>query len=242
MVVTIGLAQLFGGIQLLVPGWLNGPSIVGGVDTPLSSHHVLIFPVALHRQRPADRHRRPGRARGARLVPAAHRRRGRRALGGGQLGPGPAPRHSGAPALHAGLGDRRPAGRPDGHPQRAVRRASPSRPGRVPTLILPALAAAIIAGMESLPVAFGAGVALGVDQRARSSSTCRASGARSATCVNLVAILGGLLFLQRKRSRADDAEESFSVDGHPQADPRRAAFAARGQGGPRRGHGAGRRS
>ncbi|HEX3334574.1 MAG TPA: branched-chain amino acid ABC transporter permease, partial [Acidimicrobiales bacterium] len=45
MVVTIGLAQLFGGIQLLVPGWLKGPSIVGGVTTPLSSHHVLLFPV-----------------------------------------------------------------------------------------------------------------------------------------------------------------------------------------------------
>ena len=29
MVVTIGLAQLFGGIQLLVPTWLKGPSIVG---------------------------------------------------------------------------------------------------------------------------------------------------------------------------------------------------------------------
>ena len=34
--------------------------------------------------------------------------------------------------------------------------------GAGPTLILPALAAAIIAGMESLPVAFGAGVALGI--------------------------------------------------------------------------------
>ena len=32
MVVTIGLAQLLGGIQLLVPGWLGGPSIVGGGD------------------------------------------------------------------------------------------------------------------------------------------------------------------------------------------------------------------
>src|ERR1700677_1434451 len=45
MVVPIGLAQLFGGIQLLVTGWLGGPSIVGGVTTPLSAQHVLIFPV-----------------------------------------------------------------------------------------------------------------------------------------------------------------------------------------------------
>src|SRR5580658_5482522 len=34
MVVTIGLAQLFGGIQILVPGWRHGPSIIGGVTTP----------------------------------------------------------------------------------------------------------------------------------------------------------------------------------------------------------------
>ena len=34
--------------------------------------------------------------------------------------------------------------------------------GAGPTLILPALAAAIIAGMENLPLAFGAGVALGI--------------------------------------------------------------------------------
>jgi branched-subunit amino acid ABC-type transport system permease component len=44
MVVTIGLAQLFGGIQLLVPGWLGGPAIVGGFSTGLSSSSVRIFP------------------------------------------------------------------------------------------------------------------------------------------------------------------------------------------------------
>src|SRR5580698_180513 len=45
MVVTIGLAQLFGGIQLLVPGWIGGPGIVGSVNTPLTNHIVRMFPV-----------------------------------------------------------------------------------------------------------------------------------------------------------------------------------------------------
>ena len=90
-----------------------GPSIVGGVTTPLSQPHVLHLPGALQRQRPADRHRRPGGAGGAGLVPPAHRRRDRGALGGRQLPTGPACSASRSAAVHAGLGHRRPAGRPD---------------------------------------------------------------------------------------------------------------------------------
>jgi ABC-type branched-subunit amino acid transport system ATPase component/ABC-type branched-subunit amino acid transport system permease subunit len=45
MVATIGLAQVFGGIQALVPGWLGGPSFVGSLTTPLSSLHTFIRPV-----------------------------------------------------------------------------------------------------------------------------------------------------------------------------------------------------
>jgi ABC-type branched-subunit amino acid transport system ATPase component/ABC-type branched-subunit amino acid transport system permease subunit len=84
--------------------------------------------------------------------------------------------------------------------------------GAGPTLILPALAAAIIAGMESLPMAFGAGVALGVTSGLFEFNMPR-FGSAIGDVVNLVAILVGLLFLQRKRSRADDAEESFSSTG-----------------------------
>src|SRR5580700_1504022 len=45
MVATIGLAQVFGGIQAFVPGWLGGPSFVGSFSTPLSSLHRYIRPV-----------------------------------------------------------------------------------------------------------------------------------------------------------------------------------------------------
>ena len=87
--------------------------------------------------------------------------------------------------------------------------------------------------MENLPLAFGAGVALGITSGLFEFNMPR-YGSSIGDVVNLVAILVGLLFLQRKRSRADDAEETFSSTGHPQADPRGAALAARGRGGTRR--------
>ncbi len=84
--------------------------------------------------------------------------------------------------------------------------------GAGPALILPALAAAIIASMENLPLAFGAGVALGITSGLFQFNMPR-YGSAVGDVVNLVAILLGLLFLQRKRSRADDAEETFSATG-----------------------------
>ena len=84
--------------------------------------------------------------------------------------------------------------------------------GAGPTLILPALAAAIIAGMENLPLAFGAGVALGITSGLFQFNLPR-YGSATGDVVNLVAILLGLLLLQKKRSRADDAEETFSATG-----------------------------
>ena len=66
--------------------------------------------------------------------------------------------------------------------------------------------------MESLPVAFGAGVALGITSGLFEFNMPR-YGSAVGDVVNLVAILLGLLLLQRKRSRADDAEETFSATG-----------------------------
>ena len=66
--------------------------------------------------------------------------------------------------------------------------------------------------MESLPLAFGAAVALGVTSGLFEFNMPR-FGSAIGDVVNLVAILVGLLFLQRRRSRADDAEESFSATG-----------------------------
>ena len=44
-VATIGLAQLLGGISLLLPGWLDAPTLVGAFDTGLSDINVRLRPV-----------------------------------------------------------------------------------------------------------------------------------------------------------------------------------------------------
>jgi ABC-type branched-subunit amino acid transport system ATPase component/ABC-type branched-subunit amino acid transport system permease subunit len=211
MVVTIGLAQLFGGIQLLVPGWLGGPSIVGGVTTPLSAQHVLIFPVLFNGNDLLI----------AVVVPVVLG-----ALGWFLL-------RTDAGVAVRSVADNSDRARLLGIPVRRLSTlvwviagvlagltsilSAPSTgitisAGAGPTLILPALAAAIIAGMENLPLAFGSGVALGITSGLFEFNMPR-YGSAVGDVVNLVAILLGLLFLQRKRSRADDAEETFSATG-----------------------------
>ena len=211
MVVTIGLAQLFGGIQLLVPGWLGGPSIVGGVTTPLTAQHVLIFPVLFNGNDLLI----------AVVVPVVLV-----VLGWFLL-------RTDAGVAVRSVADNSDRARLLGIPVRRLSTlvwviagvlagltsmlSAPSAgitiaAGAGPTLILPALAAAIIAGMESLPLAFGAAVALGVTSGLFEFNMPR-FGSAVGDVVNLVAILVGLLFFQRRRSRADDAEESFSATG-----------------------------
>ncbi|HVW30954.1 MAG TPA: ATP-binding cassette domain-containing protein, partial [Acidimicrobiia bacterium] len=74
-----------------------------------------------------------------------------------------------------------------------------------PALLLPALAAAVVAGMESLPKAFAAGVALGVfDQVVRWNTAQQAVTTVVFCAVILVALLAG----RRDRSRAEAADES----------------------------------
>ncbi len=211
MVVTIGLAQLFGGIQLLVPGWLGGPSIVGGVTTPLSAQHVLIFPVLFNGNDLLI----------AIVVPVVLV-----AMGWFLL-------KTDAGVAVRSVADNSDRARLLGIPVRRLSTlvwviagvlagltsilSAPSAgitiaAGAGPALILPALAAAIIAGMENLPLAFGAGVGLGITSGLFEFNMPR-YGSAVGDVVNLVAILLGLLFLQRKRSRADDAEETFSATG-----------------------------
>lgn len=75
------------------------------------------------------------------------------------------------------------------------------------TVLLPALAAAVIARMESLPVAFAAGIGLGVlDQLVR----WNVPKASAADLAFLVVILGALLLQSGKLSRAHDS--SFTID------------------------------
>jgi ABC-type branched-subunit amino acid transport system ATPase component/branched-subunit amino acid ABC-type transport system permease component len=81
-----------------------------------------------------------------------------------------------------------------------------------PALLLPALAAAVVAGMGSLPRAFGAGVALGVfDQVVRWNTSQQAV----TTIVFAGVILVALLVRRRDRSRAEAADESsWSLTGN----------------------------
>jgi ABC-type branched-subunit amino acid transport system ATPase component/ABC-type branched-subunit amino acid transport system permease subunit len=211
MVVTIGLAQLFGGIQLFVPTWLHGPSIVGSVTTPLTAHSQFVFPDLFN---------------GNDLLIAIAIPIVLIAMGWFLL------------RTDAGTAVRSVADNSDramllGIPVKRLSTlvwviagvlaaltstlSAPSQgvtiaAGAGPALILPALAAAIIAGMENLPVAFGSGVALGIISGFLEFNLPR-YGAPVADVVNLVAILIGLLFFQRKRSRANDAEETFSATG-----------------------------
>ena len=91
-----------------------------------------------------------------------------------------------------------------------------------PAVLLPALAAAVVAGMGSLPAAFGAGVALGVfDQIVRWNTSQQAV----TTVVFCAVILVALLVRRRDRSRAEAADESsWSLTGR--ARPLPAAVAA----------------
>jgi ABC-type branched-subunit amino acid transport system ATPase component/ABC-type branched-subunit amino acid transport system permease subunit len=211
MVVTIGLAQLFGGIQLLVPGWLHGPAIVGGFSTGLSSSSVRIFPDSFN---------------GNDLLIVIAVPVVLIALGWFLL-------RTDAGVAVRSVADNSDRARLLGIPVRRLSTlvwviagviaalttvlSAPSNgltisAGAGPTLILPALAAAIIAGMENLPLAFGAGVALGITSGLFQFNLPR-YGSATGDVVNLVAILLGLLLLQKKRSRADDADETFSATG-----------------------------
>lgn len=77
-----------------------------------------------------------------------------------------------------------------------------------PALLLPALAAAVLARMESLPKAFIAGVGVGIMQQAVFWNSSRSS---ITDVVFLVLILGALLAQRDKLSRADDASLSSWV-------------------------------
>jgi branched-chain amino acid transport system permease protein len=81
-----------------------------------------------------------------------------------------------------------------------------------PTVLLPLLAAAVVARMESLPVAFGAGVGLGImEEVARWNS---ASTPSVVYVVYLVVIIGALVLQRGKLSRAQEgAGSSWSTTG-----------------------------
>jgi branched-chain amino acid transport system permease protein len=82
--------------------------------------------------------------------------------------------------------------------------------GGIHTLLLPALAAAVVAKMESLPTAFFAGVGLEVLSQVTFWNTQKAS---TIDVAFLVVILLALVFQRQKVSRAQDADSTWSMSG-----------------------------
>ena len=122
-VATIGLAQVLGGVELLVPEFFGGQRRpLGGfvVAARRQPHHPPGHPPG---QPHADRGGRAGRHRRPGLVPRPHRRRHRHAGLGREHRPGPAPRHPRPPAVDAGVDRRRGPVRPHLRAQGADRRA-----------------------------------------------------------------------------------------------------------------------
>ncbi len=82
--------------------------------------------------------------------------------------------------------------------------------GSISSLLLPAIAAAVVARMESLPIAFGAGVGLGIIEQVVFWNTKKAS---AITVAFLGVILLALLFQKEKVSRAAEQGSTWSSTG-----------------------------
>jgi branched-chain amino acid transport system permease protein len=213
-VATIGLAQILGGLQLLIPQWFETSAIVGGFRTPFSfkltidpvvftGDHLLIVAVV------------PPIIAGlawfllrtdAGIAIRATADNTERAL---LLGI-PIRRLStivwmiagGLAALTFIL--------------KAPFAGSTSTALAGPSLLLPALAAAVVARMESLPVAFGAGIALGIVEQLVFWNTGRAT---AIDVVFLIVVLGALLAQRDRLSRAQDGAGSWSLTATARAIP-----------------------
>jgi ABC-type branched-subunit amino acid transport system ATPase component/ABC-type branched-subunit amino acid transport system permease subunit len=209
MVVTIAFAQIFGIIQFVLPGAFHGPAFVGGVPTPLTAHHLLIFPVLFDGNDLLI----------VIVIPVVLI-----ALGWFLL------------KTDAGIAVRSVADNSDrarllGIPVKrlstlvwviagviaalTVTLSAPSQGINIsaaagPALILAPLVAAVIAGMENLPLAFGAGVGMGILTGLIEFNVHQ----ESITDVVQLGVLLLALLLQKKRSgRANDAESTFSAAG-----------------------------
>ncbi|HWB65409.1 MAG TPA: ATP-binding cassette domain-containing protein [Mycobacteriales bacterium] len=203
-VATIGLAQLLGGIQVLLPRWLGGSTLIGGFSTALSGHSLNVGPVLFT---------------GDDLLAVAAVPFALIALGWFLL------RTDSGTAVRA-IADNRDRALLLGVPVRrlatvvwtvagviatlAVLLPAPTQGLTIdaaagPTLLLPALAAAVIAGMESLPIAVFAGIGLGIlDSIVRWNVNKQAV----TTVVFLGIILVALLLNSGPRGRRAGGDES----------------------------------
>jgi ABC-type branched-subunit amino acid transport system ATPase component/ABC-type branched-subunit amino acid transport system permease subunit len=207
-VATIGLAQILGGLQVLMPKWLGGFSLLGGLTNSLSAHTatigtglfnlndlvvVLALPVVIIGLGWFLLRTDTGIA-----VRAIADNRDRAML----LGI-PVRRLSLIVWMLAGL-------------LAAVAVILPTPNGGLtidagagPTLLLPALAAAVIAGMESLPVAVAAGIGLGVMDYLIRWNTSK----QSVSTVGFFVIILVALLMNRKRISARDGADETSLAG-----------------------------
>jgi ABC-type branched-subunit amino acid transport system ATPase component/ABC-type branched-subunit amino acid transport system permease subunit len=211
-VATIGLAQIYGGIQLLMPNWIGGPSLVGGFSTSLSHHTTNVGPVLFT---------------GNDLVMVLAVPVVIVALGWYLL------RTDSGIAVRA-IADNRERALLLGVPVRrmativwtvagtlatiSVILPAPSQGLTInaaagPSLLLPALAAAVLAYKESLPIAVVAGIGLGILQQLVAWNFTKASAPDVAF---LVVILVALLALPKRAGRREGADE-ISLSGSGRA-------------------------
>lgn len=215
-VATIGLAQVLGGIQLYINQWFGSAGLIGGFSTPFT-FHFSIEPVVFT---------------GDHVVILAAVPPIILALAWFML------------RTDIGIAVRAAADNADrallyGIPIRRLSTivwtvagglagltfilkapfagATSTALGGIHTLLLPALAAAVVAKMESLPVAFGAGVGLEILSQVTFWNTRKAS---AIDLTFLIVILAALVFQRHKVSRAQDSDSSWSMAGALRPTPR----------------------
>jgi ABC-type branched-subunit amino acid transport system ATPase component/ABC-type branched-subunit amino acid transport system permease subunit len=219
-VATIGLAQLLGGVAIFLPSWLDTPTSIPEVTTPLTAHSYDVGPM---------------RVDGNDLLLLAVVPIVLAALSWFLL-------RSEAGMAVRGMAENMDRARLLGIPVnqlslllwsvagglaaltvvlRAPTAGVPFTAAAGPTVLLPALAAAVIVGLRSMSWAFVAGVGLGiVDQLVRWNADSDAS----IPVVLLGIIVVALLLQRRSGHRADEAETSWSMVGVGHGLPR--AYAA----------------
>jgi ABC-type branched-subunit amino acid transport system ATPase component/ABC-type branched-subunit amino acid transport system permease subunit len=224
-VATIGLAQLLGGIAIYVPRWFHGPALIPAFATGLTKWHTQITPVLFNGNDLVVLIAVP-------LVVVAVswfllRTDAGRAVRAIADNPDRA-RLAGVPARRLMLLVWAVAG---GVAALAVTLQAPSAgvPLNVaagPAILLPSLAAAIVAGMRSMPGAFLAGIGLGVVESVVRLDVSKQSVEEP---IFLGIILLALLVQHRGESRAEADDASFTAIGatHPLPDSLRKLPAVR---------------
>ncbi len=208
-VATIGLAQLLGGISLLIPGWFGVPPLIGAFDTGLSKMNFRLHPVLFTGNDVLM----------AAIVPIV------------LFGLGWFLQRTDAGIAVRASSEQRDRARLLAVPVRqlstlvwatagalaaaTVILTSPGQGlsnnlGAAPLVLLPALAAAVVAGMRSIPIAFGAAVALGVvDGLVRWHIDTKSV----TTVVFLLVIVGALLLRRNSLGRDEVGESSLTAAG-----------------------------